>query len=264
MDLGLEGKVAWVLGASSGLGRATALSLANEGASVAVSARREDELKTVLDEAESRNGGRAVAIPLDVTDLDAIPETARRVESELGPIDVLVSNAGGPPPGGFEATDDDAFHHGFRLTTESAWRLAKAVAPGMKERGSGVLIFLTSSSTKEIIPTLLLSNMMRAAVVGLAKTMSKEFGPHGIRVLCIAPGRIDTDRLKSLDENTAKATNRSPDEVRAATQALIPLGRYGRPDELGDVVAFLASERASYITGTTVLVDGGLLNGILS
>ncbi|MGH2695068.1 MAG: SDR family oxidoreductase [Actinomycetota bacterium] len=264
MDLGLDGKVAWVLGASSGLGRATALSLARDGAHVAVSARREDELKKVTSEIESQTGARSVAVVLDVTDVDSIPEAARRVEAELGPVDVLVSNAGGPPPGGFEATDDETFGAAFRLTTESAWRLAKSVVPGMKERGSGVLIFLTSSSTKEIIPTLMLSNTMRAAVVGLAKTMSKELGPHGIRVLCIAPGRIDTDRLKSLDENTAKTTNRSPDEVRAATQALIPLGRYGRPEELGDVIAFLASERASYMTGTTVLVDGGLLNGILS
>ena len=264
MDLGLDGKVAWVLGASSGLGRATALSMARDGAQVAVSARREDELKKAVSEIESETGARAVAVSLDVTDLDAIPEAARRVEAELGPIDVLVSNAGGPPPGGLDAIDDETFRAAFRLTTESAWRLANAVAPGMKERGSGVLIFLTSSSTKEIIPALMLSNTMRAAVVGLAKTLSKELGPQGIRVLCVAPGRINTARLKSLDEHTAKATNRSPDEVRAAVQSQIPLGRYGSPEELGDVVAFLASERASYLTGTTVLVDGGLLNGILS
>jgi 3-oxoacyl-[acyl-carrier protein] reductase len=264
VDLGLDGKVAWVLGASSGLGRATALSMARDGAHVAISARREDELKKAVSEIESQTGARAVAVPLDVTDLEAIPEAAQRVEAELGPVEVLVSNAGGPPPGGLDAIDDETFRAAFRLTTESAWRLVNAVVPGMKERGSGVLIFLTSSSTKEIIPALMLSNTMRAAVVGLAKTLSKELGPQGIRVLCVAPGRINTARLKSLDEHTAKTTNRSPEEVRAAVQSQIPLGRYGSPDELGDVVAFLASERASYVTGTTVLVDGGLLNGILS
>jgi 3-oxoacyl-[acyl-carrier protein] reductase len=264
MDLGLDGKVAWVLGASSGLGRSCALSLAREGARVAVSARRENELENVAAEIADDGGAESIAVPCDVTDADAIAAAARRVESELGAIDILVANAGGPPPGIFVDLDDAALHAAFELTTASAWRLAKAVVPGMQARSGGVLIFLTSGSTKEVMPNLLLSNMMRAAVVGMAKTLSKELADDGIRTVCVAPGRIETDRLQQLDDAAANRTGRSIEEVRAQMQATIPLGRYGRPQEFGDVVTFLASERASFVNGVTVLVDGGMLSGILS
>lgn len=263
MDLGLEGKVAWVLGASGGLGRATAHSLADEGARVAVSARRAELLDEFVTEV-SGNGGRALAVPLDVSDGAAVREAHGRVVEGLGPVDILVANAGGPPPGGFAQTDDDKLAQAFALTTASAWNLTKAVTPDMKERGSGCIVFLTSTSTKEVIPTLLLSNMMRAAVVGFAKTLSKELGPDGIRVLCVAPGSIDTDRLRSLDENAAGSSGKSVEEVRRANASRIPLRRYGKPKEFGDVVAFLASERGSFVSGITVAVDGGTLNGILS
>ncbi len=134
----------------------------------------------------------------------------------------------------------------------------------MRDKGSGCILYLTSSSTKEVIPNLLLSNMMRAAVVGMAKTLSKELGPEGIRVLCVAPGRIETARLLALDEGNAERSGRPVEEVAAEAKARIPLGRYGDPQEFGDVVAFLASERASYISGTSVTIDGGMLNGILT
>ena len=262
MDLGIEGRVAWVLGASSGLGRACATALAGEGARLAVSARREELLNEIA--ADLSSGGECVAVPVDVTDRAAIAEGHRAVTSELGPVDILVANAGGPPPGGFEQIDDAQLEQAFALTTASAWHLANLVVPAMKERGSGCIVFITSSATKEIIPTLLLSNMMRAAVVGLAKTMSKELGPHGIRVLCVAPGRIDTARVQALDEATAESSGRPVQEVRAASESQIPLQRYGEPKEFGEVVAFLASERASYLSGITVAVDGGALDGILS
>jgi 3-oxoacyl-[acyl-carrier protein] reductase len=262
MDLGLRDKVAWVLGASSGLGRATAASLAREGALVAISARTEQSLRTAADEISS--GGRCVAVPLDVTDEGAIESAARQVASELGPVEILVANAGGPPPGAFDAFDDEALYGAFTLTTASAWRLVKTVVPAMRERRAGSLIFVTSSSTKEVIEGLLLSNMMRAAVVGMAKTLSKELGPDGIRVLCVAPGRIDTPRVRSLDARNAERSQTSVAEVRRKSEARIPLGRYGTTEEFGDVVAFLASDRASYMTGTSVVVDGGLLNGVLS
>jgi 3-oxoacyl-[acyl-carrier protein] reductase len=264
MDLGLEGKVAWVLGASSGLGRATALALGREGARVAVSARREDLLKGVAMEIGTESGAEGLAVPCDVTDADAITTAAQRVSGELGPVDILVSNAGGPPPGPFDGLDDETLYGAFTLTAASAWRLAKAVVPDMQSRGSGCLIFLTSVSTKEMVPNLLLSNMMRAAVVGLAKTLSKELAPKGIRSLCVAPGRIETDRLKQLDEDASQRTGRSVEEIRKSIQANIPLGRYGDPEEFGNVVAFLASDKASYLNGVTVVVDGGLLNGILA
>ena len=264
MDLGLGGKVAWVLGASSGLGRATAEALAREGATVAVSARRQDELARVAKDISNETGTRCTPLPLDVTDASAIGETAKRVMAELGAVDVLVANAGGPPPGMFEDFDDDALYAAFTLTTASAWRLAKAVTPGMKERGAGCLIFLTSTSTKEVVSNLLLSNMMRAAVVGMAKTLSKELAPQGIRVLCVAPGRIETARLQQIDEAASKRSGKTIEEIRTSIQSGIPLGRYGRPEEFGATVAFLASERASYINGVTVTVDGGMLSSVLS
>lgn len=263
MDLGLKGKVAWVTGASSGLGRASALALAGEGAAVAVSARRSDELDRVVEEIES-SGGRSVAVPLDVSDAAGIVTAHDTVATELGPVDVLVSNGGGPPPGGFGDFDDDALFSAFTLITASAWRLAQTVTPGMRERGNGCLLFLTSGSTKEVIPNLLLSNMMRAAVVAMAKTISKELGPHGVRVLCVAPGRIETPRLVQLDEATAQRSGKEVEDIRASLLSTIPLGRYGDPREFGDVVAWLASERASYLSGISVSVDGGVLNGVLS
>ena len=260
MELGLNGKVAWVLGGSSGLGRASAHSLAREGALVAISSRDAEALSKSASEIESDTRSRCIAVPLDVTESRAITEAHQKVTGELGPVDVLVANAGGPPAGSFEDTDDETMERAFNLTTASAWRLAHAVAPSMKERGSGAILFLTSTSTKEVVGGLLLSNMMRAAVVGMAKTMSKELGAHGIRVLCVAPGRVATKRLEELDAGRAARTGETVEEVGRSWAEVIPLGRYGRPEEFGDVVAFAASERASYVSGTTIMVDGGLTN----
>ena len=262
VDLGLEGKVAWVTGASAGLGRACAAALAAEGAIVAVSARRSVELEDIARAIEGSTGTRCLAVPVDVTDTTSIERAATTVAAELGPIDVLVANGGGPTPGPFSAFDDDDLFDAFTLTTAAFWRLAKQVVPAMRERRSGCLVFITSSSTKEVIPGLLFSNMMRPAVVGLAKTLSKELGPDGVRSLCVAPGRIDTARVRSLDAHRASATGSDPAEVRASSEAGIPLGRYGDPSEFGSVVAFLASERASYVTGVNVLVDGGHISGL--
>jgi 3-oxoacyl-[acyl-carrier protein] reductase len=248
VDLGLGGKTAWVLGGSSGLGRASAEALATEGASVVISARNQERLADAASDISSRTSAPCIPVLLDVSDPAAIASAADEIRSRVGPIDV-VANAGGPPSGTFDSFDDDALKQGFELTSASAWRLAKAVIPDMKKQGAGVLLFITSSSTKDIIPGLLLSNMMRPAVVGMAKTLSKELGGHGIRAVCVAPGRIETPRTQSLGHWGTEA---------------IPLGRLGRPQEVGDVVAFLASDRASYITGVTVLVDGGTSNGLLA
>jgi 3-oxoacyl-[acyl-carrier protein] reductase len=264
VDLGLAGKVAWVTGASSGLGRATAAALATEGAAVALSARRTAPLEQAASEIGGSARGRVVAVPLDVSDPAAVGDAHERVAQELGVVDVLVANAGGPPPGTFQSLGDDALQGAFALTLRSAWSLARAVVPGMRRRRAGSIVFLTSSSTKEVIEGLLLSNMMRAAVVGMAKTLSKELGPDGIRVLCVAPGRISTPRLESLDRAAAERAGTDVEDIRTANQSGIPLRRYGRPEEFGAVVAFLASERASYITGTSVVVDGGLLDSVLA
>jgi 3-oxoacyl-[acyl-carrier protein] reductase len=264
MDLGLAGKVAWVLGGSSGLGRGSAESLAWEGAAVAISARDPERLETATTEIGEKTGGRVVAVPLDVSNGDAIAPAHERVVAELGPVDILVANAGGPAPGNFEATDTATLDAAFQLTLRSAWLLAKAVQPGMAERGAGVIAFITSGSTKEPIPGLLLSNMLRPAVVGMAKTLSKELGPRGIRVLCVAPGRIDTPRVQSLDKIRADAAGTSVEDAARESTSAIPLGRYGTPEEFGDVMAFMCSDRASYVTGTSVVVDGGQLDGLLS
>jgi 3-oxoacyl-[acyl-carrier protein] reductase len=264
MDLGLTDKVAWVHGASSGLGRATALALAREGAAVACSARSLESLEEAAADIESETGAHCVAVPLDVSDAHSIGPAHEQVVNYLGPVDILLSNAGGPPPGTFETLGEDELHHAFSLTAASAWRLTKVVLPGMSQKGKGCILYLTSSSTKEVIPNLLLSNMMRASVVGMAKTLSKELGSRGIRVLCVAPGRIETARLQALDQGNAERSGRPAEEIAAEAKARIPLGRYGDPQEFGDVVAFLASERAAYVSGITVTIDGGMLNGVLS
>jgi 3-oxoacyl-[acyl-carrier protein] reductase len=264
VELGLEGKVAWVLGASSGIGRAAAHSLAAEGAHVATSARKPAPLQQTATEIETETQGVCRAFPLDVTERDAIYEVHQAIASDFGTVKILVSNAGGPPAGTFDSLDEQQLRAAFELTLESAWHLAQAVRSGMEREGGGCIIFLTSTSVKEPIPNLLFSNMMRPAVVGMAKTMSQELGPAGIRVCCVAPGRIDTPRIDELHEVEAQESGKTPAEVRAARESRIPLRRYGRPEEVGDVVAFLASERASYLTGITVAVDGGALSGLLS
>lgn len=263
MDLELTGKVAWVTGASEGIGRAVAESLAREGAMVAISARRAGPLDAAAAEI-ARAGGRCMALPLDVADPDAVERAGVKVAEELGDVDILVSNSGGPALGPFEKLKQDDFRAAFDLLGASAWALAQAVVPSMRSRGSGCLIFMTSSSTKEVIPNLLLSNSVRPAVVGFAKTLSKELGPHGIRVLCVAPGRTATARIDELDHAAADATGIPVTEVREQNRAAIPLGRYAEPHEIADVVAFLASPRASYVSGVTVLVDGGAARGLLS
>lgn len=264
MDLELDGKVAWVTGGSSGLGRATATALAREGAAVAISSRGREALDRVAGEIGHSTGGRCIPIALDVSEGASIGPATAAIEEQLGPVDILVANAGGPPPGSFDELDENALAGAFELTTASAWRLTKAVLPSMRQRRAGALLYITSSSTKEIIPNLLLSNMMRAAVVGMAKTLSKQVAPDNIRVVCVAPGRIETPRIHQLNQAAADSSGRPVEEISAESQAGLPMGRYGDPQEFGDVVAFLASERASYVTGVSVVVDGGLLNGVLS
>lgn len=262
MELGIGGRVAWVHGGSSGLGRAGAESLAREGALVAISARDPERLAAVADEISRATASRCIPVPLDVSDITAIPSAHARVVEELGAVDILVANSGGPPPGTFDSVTDEQMEQATSLLIRSAWHLTRAVLPSMKERRRGTLLYITSSSTKEVIPGLLLSNMMRAAVVGMAKTISKEVGPDGVRALCVVPGRIHTPRVEALDENRAAASDRSVAEVAAESQGEIALRRYGEPGEFGDVLAFLASDRASYMTGVNVVVDGGLLNGV--
>jgi 3-oxoacyl-[acyl-carrier protein] reductase len=258
----LDGKVAWVLGGSSGLGLASAKVLAQEGASLAISARDSDRLAGATTEIDQFSGGRCIGVPLDVTDGDALKAAAAMIESELGGFDILVANAGGPPSGTFDDFDDDALYDAFTLTTASAWRATKAVLESMRARGGGAIVYITSITTKEVVDRLLLSNMMRAAVVGLAKTLARELASDGIRVVCVAPGHHDTPRVQQLDAARAQAEDMPIEAIRARTAASIPAGRLGDPIEFGNAVAFLASDAASYISGVSLTVDGGQLRSM--
>jgi len=234
--------------------------LAREGARVAISARTPE----TVEEARAAIGGEHIGVVCDVTDPASITQAHESVVEALGPVDVLISNSGGPPAGNFADHDESSLNEAYELLVASAWRLTKAVLPGMVDKGRGTLLYITSSSTKEPIPGLLLSNMMRPAVVAMAKSLSKELGHRGIRALCLTPGRFATPRVEQLDRHRADASGKSIEQVRQASEKGIPLGRYGIPTEFGDVVAFLASDQASYMTGTSVVVDGGALHGLLS
>ncbi|HWC14141.1 MAG TPA: SDR family oxidoreductase [Actinomycetota bacterium] len=257
MDLGLGGKTAWVLGGSSGLGRGSAEALARERCDVAISARDETRLNEAAGAISAAGGARCVAVPTDVADAVSITAGAERVEAALGGIDILVANSAGPPPGSFDDNDDNSLFAAFDLVTASAWRLAKAVLPSMRSRGGGAIVFITSSSTKEVIDGLLLSNMMRAAVVGMAKTLSRELASDNVRVVCVAPGYHETPRVEVLERARAATRGVAPEEIRSESTASIPLGRFGSPADFGRAVAFLASPAAAHITGATVTIDGG-------
>lgn len=258
MKLGLENRRAWVLGATSGLGRAVAKSLVAEGAKLAISSRDSGRLEATRAQLSRESRRPVITEVLDVSLGDTIYPACERVVARLGGLDILVCNHGGPPAGGLESTSPEAFAEAFDLVLASAFRLTKVAEPYLSEHG-GTIIYLVSSSVKEVIPDLLLSNVMRMGVVGLAKTAARELGPRGVRVLCVAPGRFDTERVRSLDERRAAKSGITPEQVRSSTIDRIPLGSYGAPEQFGDVVAFLCSDRARYVSGTTVVVDGGML-----
>lgn len=262
MDLGLRGKVAMVAAASQGLGKAVALGFAREGANLAICSRNETALEAVA-KAAREYGVDALAVPADVTRAEDIAHFVERTVSHFGGVDILVTNAGGPPAGTFQDFPDDApWQAAFELTLMSVVRLIRGVLPSMRARGGGAIIVMTSSSIKVPIPNLILSNVFRAGVAALAKTLAEELAPYNIRVNNVLPGRIATERLLYLDQVNAERAGVSVEEIRQRTIAQIPLGRYGDPEEFANAVVFLASERASYITGTSLQVDGGYIKCI--
>ncbi len=247
MDLGLEGRVALVMGASRGIGRAIAAALAREGARVAIASRSEEK----LDEAAAEIGEAATPFVADASDLDRLAALPGEVDEALGPVEILVANTGGPPFGGALDHELDDWETAYRSLVLAPRVLAGAVLPGMRERGWGRIVNVGSSSTREPIPGLNLSNSHRMAAVGFLKTLSREVAADGITVNTVATGRFGTERL-------ADASG-SLDGAEEAAKQEVPAARLGRPEEYGDLVAFLCSDRAAYITGTVIPIDGGLL-----
>ena len=262
MDLGLRGKVALVVAASRGLGKAAAMELSREGAHVAIVARTEAELQAAAEEIRRVAGNRVLALPADVSVAAEIEALGRAVEAEYGRVDILVNNAGGPRPGTFADMADEDWLSAVNLNLLSAIRLSRWVLPGMRQRRWGRIINMTSFSVKQPVPNLILSNVARVGVVSMAKTLSRQVAGEGITVNNVCPGYVMTDRLRNLAASNARTENKTPEEIIAGWESSIPAGRLGRPEELAALIAFLASERAAYITGTTIQVDGGLLQSL--
>ena len=262
MDLGLAGKVAVVVASSKGLGRAAAEELASEGARIVVCARGAEALEKTR-AAIAAAGGDVVATSVDIgnpDDLDALIATA---EASFGAVDILVTNGGGPSPGTFDEVDDDAWDDAVTGTLSSVVRLCRRVLPGMRERGWGRIINITSIAVKQPVDGLILSNAVRAAVTGFSRTLANEVAAQGITVNNVMPGFTWTDRVDELADKQASFTGATRDEVIASWKAAIPAARLGEPDELGALIAFLASERAAYITGQSIPVDGGWIRGLV-
>lgn len=261
MDLGIKGKIALVLGASSGLGRAIALELAREGADVAVAARSETALNDLAAEIEAL-GVRALPLVWDLSNLSLIDARIMAVEERLGPVDILIANTGGPPPTPAAGQDATLWTKQFEAMVLSVIKIADHVLPSMRDRGWGRIITSTSSGVVAPIANLAISNALRLSLVGWSKTLAREVAKDGVTCNVVVPGRIATDRTKFLDEKRAEREGRTPEQVEAASLGAIPAGRYGDPEEYAAVVAFLASARASYVTGSTVRVDGGQIASI--
>ena len=263
MDLGLKDKVALVGGSSRGLGRAAAEELAAEGASVVLCSRNATLLEQVADEMRQRHGAEVLAVPTDLSDEEEIEALVRRSLERFGRIDIVVTNSGGPPAGPFESHDLEAWRAAWRGTFESVLHLVRATLPGMRERAWGRIINVTSIAVKQPVDGLILSNALRSGVTGFARTLANEVAPFGITVNNVLPGYTATERLEELAEAIAARQGSTPSAARAGWEEQIPMGRIGDPTELASTIAFLASERASYITGQSIAVDGGWVRSLV-
>jgi len=263
MDLGLRGKVALVAAASKGLGRAIALELAAEGARIAMCARGEDALFRARDEIALATGAEILAVAGDVSKSDDVHRITTAAFDKFGRVDILVTNAGGPPSGKFESLTPDMWQQAVDLTLMSVINLTSRVLPGMRERKWGRIINVTSIAVKQPIDGLMLSNSIRSAVTGFARTLANEVARDGITVNNILPGYTRTERVDQLAGAAAAREGTTSEAARAKWEAEIPMGRLGDPREFAALAAFLASERASYINGTSITVDGGWTRGLL-
>jgi 3-oxoacyl-[acyl-carrier protein] reductase len=263
MDLGLKGRVAIVAAASKGLGLAVATEIAREGAQVAICARSAKNLEQAAANIRKVGGSEVFWQALDVTDAAKVSAFVDAVEKKFGRVDICVTNAGGPPSKTFLDVTLEDWRATVDLTLMSAIHFAREVLPRMRKNKWGRLVTITSLSVKQPIDGLMLSNSIRAAVTGMARTLANEFGPHGITVNNVCPGYTLTERLDELAEVAAQKGGIAREDVFKRWASMVPLGRLGRPEEFAAVVAFLVSERASYVNGTSIAVDGGYVRSLL-
>ena len=257
MDLGIRGKAALVTAASKGMGKATAMGLAAEGARVLMCARTAADIKAAAEEVRAKTGVEVIEMAADVTKKEDVERLVKRAEEAFGGVDILVANSGGPPRGNLEEMTDEQWYGAFEVATLSVVRLIRGVLPAMKQKRWGRILTIQSVSVKQPVPGLLLSNAVRPGVAGMFKTLSEDLGKHNITINVVCPGKILTDRLLG----GAKQSGLPTDEFVKRAGLDVPLGRVGTPEEFANVMVFLASERASYVTGVALQVDGGLIRG---
>jgi 3-oxoacyl-[acyl-carrier protein] reductase len=263
MDLGLKDRVALVCGASKGLGRAVAQGLAEEGVKVAICSRNKEYILRAAEEIGRSTGVETMGLAVDLARAEEARGFFKEALRHFGRIDILVNNAGGPPSLSFADISDDLWQSAFELTLMSAVILIREALPIMQERRFGRIINMTSIAVKQPLEGLILSNTLRAGLIGLAKTLSNDYASQNILINNVCPGYTLTERVKELSKVAAQRRGLSPEEVIKEWESRIPMGRLGRPEELANLVVFLASERAGYITGTTVQVDGGFYQGLM-
>jgi 3-oxoacyl-[acyl-carrier protein] reductase len=263
MDLKIENKVALITGASSGLGFAAAMALAEEGVKVAINSRSEENLQGAAEKIKKQTGILPYIVAGDISEEGVAEKIVEQSTGKLGTIDILVANGGGPPAGLFMQHNKKSWKNSADLTLFSAINLSREVLPGMIEKKWGRIIFITSIAVKQPIDNLIISNCLRAGLTGFAKSISNEFASLGITVNTVCPGYTETERLKNLALHQSETDSISTDEVYAGWTQSIPARRLGQPDELAALITFLASEKASYITGTSIPVDGGHAKGLL-
>ncbi|MFS0750513.1 SDR family oxidoreductase [Oceanobacillus sp. 1P07AA] len=263
MNLGLHGKSVIVAASSKGLGKASAKQFAAEGAKVIILSRNQQELEKAQDEIRLETGNNNVNyIVCDITNPMSVKELVSKVIELNGTVDVLVNNAGGPPAGNFDDVSDEDWEAAFELNLLSFVRLIREVLPHMRKQGSGHIVNIASSSIKQPIDNLILSNTFRAGIAGLSKSLSQELAQDNILINTIGPGRIGTDRVKHLDEFVANQQSIDYEDVKSKAEASIPIGRYGKPEEFANLVVYLCSGANTYITGQSLLVDGGMVKAL--
>jgi 3-oxoacyl-[acyl-carrier protein] reductase len=263
MDLGLQGKVAFVAGGSQGLGKAVALELCREGARVAICALDDPELPKAVEEIRQATAKEIIGIPADVSNSEEARGFIRKALEYFGTVDILVNNAGGPPDRTFLEVDDDQWNLGIRLNLMSTILMTREVVPTLIEKRWGRIINMTSISVKQPIDGLILSNTVRSGVIGFAKTLSNELASYNVTVNNVCPGYTMTERVRKLSIDVAQKRGSTPEAIIKGWESLIPMRRMGTPEEFAALVAFLASERSGYITGASIQIDGGYYKGIM-